>query len=106
MNIDGIQSELMRLYGGRSQGVRGGGAAGAPSEAGGADRPGGTGRTDGFVLSQEAAFVRRLAGVVATLPDVRESLVSALQSQVRAGTYQPADEAVARQLLGLGVADQ
>lgn len=98
MNIDKIQSQLIRLYGGRAQGSR-------PSEqtgqSGGANTEGTSVRStnDELTLSSEASSARRLASVVASAPDVRDQLVEELRSQVRAGTYQPNDEAVARALL-------
>jgi flagellar biosynthesis anti-sigma factor FlgM len=97
MNIDRIQSQLIRLYGGRAQGARGSdqtGAAGGTNAEEGARAAG-----DEFTLSSEAASARRLANVVASAPDVREKLVDELRTQVRAGTYQPNDEAVAQALL-------
>jgi flagellar biosynthesis anti-sigma factor FlgM len=98
MNIDKIQSQLIRLYGSRTQGPR-------PSEQTG--RSGGANAEDTSVrstadevtLSSEASSARRMASVVASAPDVRDQLVEELRSQVRAGTYQPNDEAVARALL-------
>lgn len=100
MNIDRIQSELIRLYGGRSQGVRGGGPAQGPAESRGADDSAGAARSDGFELSEGAAVLRRASAAVTGSPDVRESLVTQLRDQVQGGTYRPADNAVARRLLG------
>jgi flagellar biosynthesis anti-sigma factor FlgM len=102
MNIDRIQSELIRLYGGRSQNVRGGDSRPTPdaAAAGGADDAGST-RADGLALSDRASSVARLFGTVKAAPDVREGLVAQLHQQVQNGTYQPNDGAVARRLLGL-----
>jgi flagellar biosynthesis anti-sigma factor FlgM len=98
MNIDKIQSQLVRLYGTRAQGARGSEQAGA---TGGTNAEDAATRaaSDEFTLSAEASSARRLASVVASAPDVREQLVEELRSQVRAGTYQPNDEAVAQALL-------
>ena len=100
MNVDRIQSELIRLYGGRSQNVRGGNpkSASEPLTAG-AD----VGSTDGdsVALSERASSIARLFGVAKEAPDLREGLVTQLREQVRAGTYQPNDRAVAHRLLGL-----
>ena len=100
MNVDRIQSELIRLYGGRSQNVRGGNAKPASepltagAEAGSAD-------ADSVALSDRASSIARLFGVAKGAPDVREALVTQLREQVRSGAYQPNDQAVARRLLGL-----
>jgi flagellar biosynthesis anti-sigma factor FlgM len=100
MNIDRIQSQLIRLYGGRTGNTRGADQIG---DAGSASNDASVhGAGDGFVLSDEASSVRRMVGVVAAAPDVRTELVDELRSQVQAGTYQPNDEAVARALLGGG----
>jgi|SRR5579884_700426 len=96
MNIDRIQSQLIRLYGGRTSNTRGADQAG---DAGSATTEGTNVPGDGFVLSDEASSVRRMVGVVASSPDVRTELVNQLRSQVQAGTYQPNDEAVAQALL-------
>jgi flagellar biosynthesis anti-sigma factor FlgM len=102
MNIDRIQSELIRLYGGRPQGVRGGTARPAgESAAGGAPDAATAPRADGVVLSDRAGAVARLFGVVQSLPDVREELVAELREAVQSGSYEPRDEEVARRLLGL-----
>ena len=97
MNIDRIQSQLIRLYGGRSGSARGadqtGDAANASNDANV------QGSSDGFVLSNEANSVRRMVGVVASAPDVRTEVVDQLRSQVQAGTYQPNDEGVAQALM-------
>jgi flagellar biosynthesis anti-sigma factor FlgM len=98
MNIDKIQSQLIRLYGGRAQGPRGSeqtGASGAANTEDAGVRKAG----DELTLSSEASSARRLASVVASAPDVRDQLVEELRTQVRAGTYQPNDEAVAQALL-------
>jgi flagellar biosynthesis anti-sigma factor FlgM len=100
MNVDRIQSELMRLYGGRSQNVRGGGSNPAP----GSLTPGvdaGSTDVDSVALSDRASSLARLFGVAKEAPDVREGLVAQLRSQLRDGTYQPNDSAVAGRLLGL-----
>lgn len=97
MNIDRIQSQLIRLYGGRAQGTR---ASDQPGATGGANsEESARAAGDDFTLSSEAASARRLANVVASAPDIREKLVEELRAQVRAGTYQPNDQAVARALL-------
>ena len=92
--------ELIRLYGGRSQNVRGGNSkpASEPLTTGGD-----VGTTDGdsVALSDRASSIVRLFGVAKEAPDVRESLVTQLREQLRAGTYQPNDRAVAGRLLGL-----
>jgi flagellar biosynthesis anti-sigma factor FlgM len=102
MNIDRIQSDLIRLYGGRSQGVRGGstGSSSNAAAASGADDAGAA-RGDGLVLSDRATAVSQAFSFAKAAPDVRDELVSQLRDQVRAGTYQPNDEAVAQRLLGL-----
>ena len=97
MNIDRIQSQLIRLYGGRAQGTRSSDQPGATSGPNAEEGPRATG--DEFTLSPEASSAMRLANVVASAPDVREKLVEELRNQVRAGTYQPNDEAVAQALL-------
>jgi len=97
MNIDRIQSQLIRLYGGRAQGARGSDQPGATNGPSADEAPRTTG--DEFTLSPEASSAMRLANTVASAPDVREKLVEDLRSQVRAGTYQPNDEAVAQALL-------
>src|SRR4051812_11594131 len=100
MNVDRIQSELIRLYGGRSQNVR----RGEPNPASGPLTTGGdvgTTDADSVALSDRASSIARLFGVTKAAPDLREGLVSQLREQVRAGTYQPNDQAVARGLLGL-----
>jgi flagellar biosynthesis anti-sigma factor FlgM len=100
MNVDRIQSQLIRLYGGRSQNVRGGSAKSAPGplttgvDAGSTD-------ADSVALSDRASSIARLFGVAKGAPDVREALVTQLREQVRSGAYQPNDQAVARRLLGL-----
>ena len=99
MNIDRIQSELVRLYGGRTQGTRGTRGPNATNSAGGDDQSGVRSTGDDFTLSSEASSARRLASVASAAPDVREQLVENLRSQVQAGTYQPNDEAVAQRLL-------
>jgi flagellar biosynthesis anti-sigma factor FlgM len=98
MNIDRIQSQLVRLYGGRAQGARGSDQAGA---SGGTNAEDGSvrGTGDELTLSSEATSARRLASVVASAPEVRDQLVEELRNQVRAGTYLPNDEAVAHALL-------
>lgn len=106
MNVDRIQSELMRLYGGRSQGVRGGstGPASDAAATSGTDDVG-SAPADGLVLSDRATAVSRMFGLVKAAPDVRAGLVNQLRDQVQAGSYQPNDEAVARRLLGLTVGE-
>ena len=100
MNVDRIQSELIRLYGGRSQNVRSGSSNPAPGPVtAGADV--GSTDADSVALSDRATSIARLFGVVKAAPDVREALVTQLREQVRAGTYQPNDRAVAGRLLGL-----
>ncbi len=100
MNIDRIQSQLIRLYGGRAGNTRGADQIGDAGSAANDSSVQGAG--DGFVLSDEASSVCRMVGVVASAPDVRTELVANLRGQVQAGTYQPNDEAVARALLGSG----
>lgn len=104
MNIDRIQSELIRLYGGRSQSVRGGGSRPGSAAAGGA-QDAGTTRADGLALSDRASAIGRLFGTVKTAPDVRDGVVAQLRQQVQSGAYQPNDRAVAQRLLGLTGAD-
>src|SRR5438094_10266919 len=100
MNVDRIQSELIRLYGGRSQNVRGGNSKTAPEPlTAGADV--GSTDADSVALSDRASSIARLFGVAKEAPDVREALVTQLREQVRDGTYQPNDRAVAGRLLGL-----
>jgi flagellar biosynthesis anti-sigma factor FlgM len=100
MNVDRIQSELIRLYGGRSQNVRSGASNPAPEPSTtGADV--GLTDADSVALSDRASSITRLFGVAKAAPDTREGLVTQLRQQVRAGTYQPNDQAVARRLLGL-----
>src|SRR5438094_480820 len=97
MNIDRIQSQLIRLYGGRAGNARG---ADQTGDAGKSDADANVqGPGDGFVLSDEASSVRRMVGVVASSPDVRTEFVNQLKSQVQAGTYQPNDDGVAQALL-------
>jgi flagellar biosynthesis anti-sigma factor FlgM len=103
MNIDRIQSELIRLYGGRSQNVRSG-KSNPASESLTTTGDAGTTGADSVALSDRATSIARLFGTVKDAPDVREGLVSQLREQVRAGTYQPNDEGVARRLLGLAEA--
>jgi flagellar biosynthesis anti-sigma factor FlgM len=105
MNIDRIQSELIRLYGGRSQNVRSGGKAPGSDPLASSDDAGATPPSDGVVLSDRASAISRLFGIVKAAPDEREALVSQLREQVQAGVYQPQDEAVARQMLGLAGAE-
>jgi len=100
MNVDRIQSELIRLYGGRSQNVRGGTSKPATEPSTTAGETGASG-TDSVALSDRASSIARLFGTVKEAPDVREGLVTQLREQVQAGTYQPNDQAVARRLLGL-----
>ena len=100
MNIDRTQSELIRLYGGRSQNVRGGNSKPASEPLTTSGDAGNTG-ADSVALSDRASSIARLFGVAKGAPDVRAGLVSQLREQVRAGTYQPNDQAVARRLLGL-----
>ena len=95
MNIDRIQSQLIRLYGGRAQGPRGNDRADATGGDDGGPRAAG----DEVVLSSAASSALRLANVVASAPDVREQLVNELHEQVQNGTYVPQDEAVAQALL-------
>lgn len=101
MNLNRIQQDLLRLYGGRAQGARSGAQTPA-SGAGGASAAdeaaaGGT-RADDVVLSDAAGALRRAMGVARSAPDVREALVEGLRSQVQAGTYRVPDEALARRL--------
>ena len=105
MNVDRIQSELIRLYGGRSQNVRSGGKTPGAEPLASSDDGGATPSSDGLVLSDRASAISRLFGVVKASPDEREALVSQLREQVQTGTYQPQDEAVARRLLGLAGAE-
>lgn len=106
MNIDRIQSELIRLYGGRSQSVRGGGSRpGSDAAAAGGAQDAGTTRADGLALSDRASAIGRLFGTVKTAPDVRDGVVAQLRQQVQSGAYQPNDRAVAQRLLGLTGAD-
>ena len=100
MNVDRIQSELIRLYGGRSQNVRGGNSNPAPGPLTAGGDVGST-DADSVALSDRGSSIARLFGVTKGAPDVREGLVSQLRQQVQAGTYQPNDQAVARRLLGL-----
>ena len=100
MNIDRIQSELVRLYGGRSQNVRSGGQSPGAESLASSGEAGAT-PSDGLVLSDRASAISRLFGIVKAAPDDREALVSQLREQVQNGTYQPNDQAVARRLLGL-----
>ena len=100
MNVDRIQSELIRLYGGRSQNVRGGQSKPASEPLTTASDAGST-DVDSVALSDRASSIARLFGVARDTPDIRDGLVSQLREQVRAGTYQPNDQAVARRLLGL-----
>jgi hypothetical protein len=62
-------------------------------------------RGDGLVLSDRASAIGRLFGVVKAAPDERAGLVSQLREQVRTGTYQPNDQAVAARMLGLTSAE-
>jgi flagellar biosynthesis anti-sigma factor FlgM len=100
MNVDRIQSELIRLYGGRSQNVRGGSSNPTPGPLTAGGDVGST-DADSVALSERASSIARLFGVAKAAPDVREALVTQLREQVRAGTYQPNDQAVAGRLLGL-----
>lgn len=105
MNINRIPQDLLRLYGGRSQGVGGGGDAAGASGSGNVDDAATTARGDGLVLSEGAAALGRAITVARSAPDIREALVSELRQQVLSGTYQHADEAVARRLLAQDSAD-
>jgi flagellar biosynthesis anti-sigma factor FlgM len=98
MNIDRIQSELIRAYGGRALGVRGGPTAGGDA-ARTAENASSASATDGIVISDEAALLSRLANGIASAPDVREDLVATIRAQIQNGTYKTADAEVARRLL-------
>ena len=100
MNIDRMQSEAARLYASRAQQSRANGPAGRAGESEGPDAASAP-RSDEFEMSQGASLIRKMTGVAAAAPDVREALVNELKSQVQAGTYKPNDEAVVRNLLNV-----
>ena len=101
MNLNRIQQDLVRLYGGRTQGARGTGKT--PSHAAGADDATSSTRSDDVVLSEGASALRAAFGHAKAAPDVREARVAELRSQIQAGTDRVSDEALARRLLQAGV---
>jgi flagellar biosynthesis anti-sigma factor FlgM len=54
---------------------------------------------DRVELSDDAADFQQIKAVIATIPDVREDLVSALKSAVENGTYHVPAEQVAEQMI-------
>ena len=100
MNLNRIQQDLVRLYGGRTQGARGTGKT--PNPAAAADDVASSARSDDVVLSDGASALRAAFGHAKAAPDVREARVAELHSQVQAGTYRVSPEALARRLLEVG----
>jgi flagellar biosynthesis anti-sigma factor FlgM len=100
MNLNRIQQDLVRLYGGRSPGVRGGNTP-KPGSAGAEDVP--AARGDDVVLSESASALRAALARARSASDIREAYVAELRSQVQAGTYRVPAEALSRRLLEAGV---
>ncbi len=100
MNINRISSEIARLYSNRAQQSREGSAA-RPAGSSSASSAGGVGgmRPDSVSISSTLREVRRILQVIKNLPDVREEKVGPLREQVRNGTYQVSEEALASHLV-------
>jgi flagellar biosynthesis anti-sigma factor FlgM len=102
MELNRIQQDLVRLYGGRAQGTRGPNARQAPSPSAASDDAQGTSRTDDVVLSDTAGVMRAAFGSVRSAPDVREAFVAELKSRVQAGNYRVPEDVLAKRLLDSG----
>lgn len=101
MELNRIQQDLVRLYGGRSQGARGPtGRPGQPSTA--SDDAQGLSRSDDVVLSDTAGAMRAAFSHVRSAPDVRETFVAELKSRVQAGDYRVPEDVLARRILDAG----
>jgi flagellar biosynthesis anti-sigma factor FlgM len=100
MNMNRIQQDLVRLYGGRPSGVRGGHT---PSRAAGGAEEAAATRGDDVVLSESASALRTAFGLARSASDVRAAYVAELRSQVQAGTYHVPAEALAKRLAEAGV---
>jgi flagellar biosynthesis anti-sigma factor FlgM len=102
MSLNRIQQDMVRLYGGRSQGVRGGGKTPNPASAGAEDATA-SARGDDVVFSESASALRAAFGHAKSAADVREAYVAELRGQVQAGTYRVPAEALSRRLVEAGV---
>jgi flagellar biosynthesis anti-sigma factor FlgM len=101
MELNRIQQDLVRLYGGRTQATRGPTGRQGPPSAGN-DEAQGTSRSDDVVLSDTAGAMRAAFGPVRSAPDVRETFVAELKSRVQAGNYRVPEDVLARRLLAAG----
>jgi anti-sigma28 factor (negative regulator of flagellin synthesis) len=102
VELNRIQQDLVRLYGGRSQGTRGPtGRQGPPGTAN--DEAQGASRADDVVLSDAAGAMRAAFSHVKSAPDVRETFVAELHSRVQSGDYRVPEDVLARRILDAGV---
>jgi flagellar biosynthesis anti-sigma factor FlgM len=102
MELNRIQQDLVRLYGGRTQGTRGPNARQAPSPSAASDDAQGASRTDDVVFSDTAGAMRAAFGSVKSAPDVREAFVAELKGRVQAGNYSVPEDVLAKRLLDSG----
>ena len=101
MELNRIQQDLVRLYGGRTQGTRGPSQRQVPP-SGSNDEAQSASRSDDVVLSDTAGAMRAAFGPVRSAPDVREAFVAELKSRVQAGNYRVPEDVLARRLLDAG----
>ena len=101
MELNRIQQDLVRLYGGRTQGTRGPSQRQGPT-SGANDEAQGASRADDVVFSDTAGAMRAAFGPVRSAPDVREAFVAELKSRVQAGNYRVPEDVLARRILDAG----
>ena len=102
MELNRIQQDLVRLYGGRAQGTRGPNARQAPPASAANDEAQSASRSDDVVFSDTAGAMRAAFGAVRSAPDVREAFVTELKSRVQAGNYRVPEDVLAKRLLDAG----